>query len=575
MRVAAIIPTFNNLIDLRIIINELNRERSIVNIYIINNGDEFSEKFDNSKVFHSNENLGWLKAINFGLKEAYKDETITHFLVINDDVRLSPKFVSGLLETDNEVPGSLIGPVYNDTNVYQVLLNQVPARDYTPRMTTKEVPFLDGVCLFFSRNFFDEVGLLNEEDFEGYAWGADYELSYRARQKGRKIITTELSYLTHKRASTAKRHDNKYTQIAGQEADTTLKKLYGNEWQRRLSDEYLYLENQYQTLPKVNVLFLYDKNKFSTRHSQSRLHYMKALEESCNVYYWGFGFDDFINDSELEKRILNKFKKIDFVFAYRPKSFIGLKNLSIPIVLEYNEMINRAVREESAYDEIKETNPSIVFCRLRNEMINFSKYFPQTKFVINLHCHNRNIFSAQHHNKDIDIGLVGDLNKDIYPFRERLRKILDEMKTLGYNTEYRFFKKSDPSDPETHLVNLANYIASCKICVTCTTVMKERIAKLVEIPACGTLLACDTPDDYEEEIFPDRIRLETYMSDQEIIYQLKKHLDDNDLLSKLYLDSIEWSSDRSMDRYAKKITRYLHQYQQLKLIENITTFRTN
>lgn len=163
-------------------------------------------------------NMGWLKACNIGVKDAIENTAISvvdAVVLLNNDVVLSKRFFRGLCLAYKASGAGLIGPFYDDVNVYQRPIYYVdeshqgpvdcPAADsYIPRSREEVVPFIDGTCMFIPREVWEEVGPLDEEHFGLYGWGADFDYTLRVKATGRQVMATERSYLNHLGRATTK-----------------------------------------------------------------------------------------------------------------------------------------------------------------------------------------------------------------------------------------------------------------------------------------------------------------------------------------------------------------------------------
>lgn len=285
---------------------------------------------------------------------------------------------------------------------------------------------------------------------------------------------------------------------------------------------------------------------------------MQALGEQTDLTWWGIGYEGYAPDETVFINLGGK--KFDFIFTYKPLQFKGLEKLNTPLVIEYNEMIDRPNREEIATRELSIAKPDIVIGRLKNEMQPFVPLFPNIHWLHIPHAANKNIFHDYELKTKYDVTLIGNLNEQYYPFRQRLYRLLPKFANKGFRVKYKFFPRSADNDLDKHLVSLAQFINSSKICITCSSFMKERIAKLVEIPMSGSVLACDTPPGYEDTLCPARIKIEPWMTDSEIINTLVSHLENSKKLEKMKEQSLEWAQKYTMEKYATKVTQHLEDY---------------
>ena len=284
-----------------------------------------------------------------------------------------------------------------------------------------------------------------------------------------------------------------------------------------------------------------------------------AKQPEVELTWWGIGYEDFDQEKTLRENL--KGKQFDFIFVSKPLQFKGWEELNTPVVMDYNEMIERPNKPETALQELISIKPSIVIARLKHEMKMFQMMFPQIHWVHIPHSANENIFKDYGLPKIYDITLTGVLQPEYYPFRQRLHSLLPELQKLGLKAEYGFFGKDlEAADRDQHLVDMAKYINQSKICMTCSSFMEERLAKFVEIPAAGSVLACDPPFGYGD-VMPPCIAIEPWMTDKEIIDTLLSYLKQPMKLADMQKASLEWAKEYTMDKYAKKVLQVLKNYQ--------------
>jgi GT2 family glycosyltransferase len=73
------------------------------------------------------------------------------FVLLNNDVRLSPFFVTGLLQAMEATGGDVVSPLYDHYWPHQRRSYSGPAEDYRGRSHEYLVPFVDGTCIVIGR----------------------------------------------------------------------------------------------------------------------------------------------------------------------------------------------------------------------------------------------------------------------------------------------------------------------------------------------------------------------------------------------------------------------------------------
>jgi hypothetical protein len=182
-------------------------------------------------------------------------------------------------------------------------------------------------------------------------------------------------------------------------------------------------------------------------------------------------------------------------------------------------------------------------------------------FIFLIHA-EKTIFYDMNINRDIDILLCGALGRH-YPLRNRFKEILKKMpskynciehKHPGYNYGDSYTNK--------YLKIFAEEINRAKICLTCTSKYKYRLGKMVEIPMCGSVLACDLPGQDENEFKEFMIVLDEKMTDNEIVNKLIYYLENNHKLIELKQKGLIWSQNYIQEYYAIKL------HNELNLLKN-------
>lgn len=239
---AAVIPVHNRK-HIDRLLRELEVEAHLVRVYVVHNSDS-GTRFDAPEdltdleviTIEPGTNLGWLRGSNLGLSHAAIDPKNTSFLLLNDDICLSPGFIQGLLDAERANPkAGLFGPMYDDVWAAQKVLKPVPARMYRPSEVEREAWGVDGTAMFLPRTTIESVGLLDEEHFGNTGWGADIDYALRVRASGAAVLVTERAYLNHLRGQTASMvHGENYVSQGLQELESGLAIKYGADWRELL-----------------------------------------------------------------------------------------------------------------------------------------------------------------------------------------------------------------------------------------------------------------------------------------------------------------------------------------------------
>jgi GT2 family glycosyltransferase len=169
---------------------------------------------------------GYAKAMNLGIVQALHQKS-DYICLANDDIEimdarwiqgiwdtfaLNPERIMGVSPMNPRIPGWGYNVKYNpeplpykteyDKKEYDYLLegdftnNQTPLPDSFPKQIKGSI--VDGAIFimpYFKREFFEEIGLLDERFFPGS--GEDMDMMARAYQKNYRIVSTSLSWVWH------------------------------------------------------------------------------------------------------------------------------------------------------------------------------------------------------------------------------------------------------------------------------------------------------------------------------------------------------------------------------------------
>lgn len=143
-------------------------------------------------------NLGWAGGSNFIFRYAFANG-YTHAMTLNNDTRLSPGFADGVLDPRIPEDAGIVVPVYDDTSGHLRIVSEYrgPAADYQAKPVLRKLPFTDGCAFMITKTAWLAVGDFDERAFGKFSWGADVDLSLRARKAGFGVYATEMAYINH------------------------------------------------------------------------------------------------------------------------------------------------------------------------------------------------------------------------------------------------------------------------------------------------------------------------------------------------------------------------------------------
>lgn len=219
------------------LLDEIELEEDCV-VTIVDNGGEINKKRLSTRnvdiyVLSPGENLGWCRGNNYALADLLRSRSklTSGVLLLNDDVSISPGFVSGLREASKGK--HVVGPYYDCVWEQQRLPKRYIARQYPAKSIDYTVNFIDGTAMYIPMNILQDVGLLDSGRFGQYGWGADFDYSIRTYGAGYSVVATMRSYLNHIKQGTAKDIDG-YEGKAGAEMNAGMRLKYGKHWKSLL-----------------------------------------------------------------------------------------------------------------------------------------------------------------------------------------------------------------------------------------------------------------------------------------------------------------------------------------------------
>ncbi len=329
---------------------------------------------------------------------------------------------------------------------------------------------------------------------------------------------------------------------------------------------HFYLQNNIAIKEKIhkttNILYLVDKITFITKMSRVRFNALETLSHIpfVRVIYWGNGWNNYVSSDSIIANIKSLGLKIDFVICYKPESIIDFDKLNIPKCMTYNEMWD----EDLTLKEINSCRPDLIVCHHENDMIRYRQLSKNIscnpKFVHIPHCADKNIFRDLNLNKSIDVLLCGSIGRH-YPLRVRLREIIKKMPSKYVCKEYDHpgYLHGD-SFTNIYLHDFAKVINQSRICITCTSKYKYRLGKMVEIPMCNSVLACDLPNQDKDVFCNIMIEISNEMNDDQIINKLCYYLDNEIELNKVRQLGYVWAQTYVQEYYANSLLYQLNTF---------------
>ncbi len=207
-----------------------------VRVVVVDNAGDYTPARPDPRlsVVRPGKNLRWIGAANWSLRTAAASGDAA-CVVLNNDTRLSPHFLVSLLSPLAEPDIALVAACYDDFWLHQ-RAREVPAEAaaYVSRPGYRDVPFCDGTAIAFSVPAISRIGLLDQVAFPRHGYGADLDLSLRAREAGLRCVVTDECYVSHLRRATMDQDPENSAERNRSEILTGMDSKWGEGWRARV-----------------------------------------------------------------------------------------------------------------------------------------------------------------------------------------------------------------------------------------------------------------------------------------------------------------------------------------------------
>ena len=167
-----------------------------------------------AELIKNQENLGFAKAVNQGIKRAQGE----YILLLNSDVFIKENAISKMIEyLESDLDAAIAAPkIFFPNGRVQIsagrfpnltreflrlfkLYNVIPistlmSKNEMESHREREIDWVSGACMLFKRELTDKIGFFDEKYFLGVE---DIDFCYRARKKGFKNIYYPMSTVIH------------------------------------------------------------------------------------------------------------------------------------------------------------------------------------------------------------------------------------------------------------------------------------------------------------------------------------------------------------------------------------------
>lgn len=253
--------------------------------------------------------------------------------------------------------------------------------------------------------------------------------------------------------------------------------------------------------------------RYNWTHSLFRL----EIGRHHNTVYYGDGYPNYVHGKSIPQ-VVKESGPFDLLLTYGLKytePFENIGDVNIPkvhIVVDYFNGAGSGTYERN-HKLFNRDKYNLYFCVVSHEVRNLVKNGVCSKAFLLPFSIDTNIYKNLNLKKDIDVFAVFTTNNKVYPNREKVHKLLKEMKGVSC-----FTKRVEHED-------YINKINRSKICITSNNKFKSLSIKYYEIMACGSLLLADEPEDLKELGFIDGKHLVIYKNLNDLKDKIFYYLD--------------------------------------------------
>ena len=299
------------------------------------------------------------------------------------------------------------------------------------------------------------------------------------------------------------------------------------------------------------ILYLCSREIYESKMSRVRFHAVAALASRCEMRLTGNGWEGYQSEETVRENVARLYGGgfPDAVLAYKPMEHREFREVPCLKVITYNEMWD----VEGTTREIVDSGADLIVAHHRNDIERYA-HLRDTRFVNISHCAETSIFRDYGLDKDVDVLLVGALDDYHYPFRARLKALVEEHLAQSLRCHVLPHPGYDLRAIQGPvLADYARQINRAKIAVTCSSRWKYRLAKYVEIPMCASLLAADLPDEDQDFFRQFMLVLDPADADRDILDKLAHYARDDEARRRRVRAGLTASREYTQEHYALRL----------------------
>ena len=289
-----------------------------------------------------------------------------------------------------------------------------------------------------------------------------------------------------------------------------------------------------------------------------------AIERHPDVksfLYSGIGWDNYDESRTVSDNInvlYPNVEKPDLIMLFQPQLYKGIADVDTLKCWRLNEMYSTLSGESISKFKI-----DIFMFHHLNELMRFRE-FKELKgsFLENIpQLVDIDIFKNYKEKKEYDLLLVGFVDRKHYPFRCRLKKLMEGNWKHKYNCKVLKHPGYTSENPAKIQVDFSREINKAKITLTCSSKYKYALSKYVEVPRSYSLLAADLPDEGHDFYSSYMLVLDPNDSDDILEGKLKYYLENSEEREKLVRKGYDLvTKERNQKVYADSFVNIVKKY---------------
>ncbi len=306
----------------------------------------------------------------------------------------------------------------------------------------------------------------------------------------------------------------------------------------------------------MKLLYLCSKLYWNQKVPRTRFYAVEAIGRLIDVHNSGIGFGDW-DDSLRINENLDAIYGSDWpnaILVYKPEQYHGW-GFPLPLTIT---TFNDAWETSTRLNDIRLPRCKLVIMHHANEMTEWQQRCSEVRFVNISYPINPEMFYAKDVEKQIDILLTGAIDSKIYPLRHRFREMIKAGAFKPFHAVVRNHSGYRIDDPHAEAIAYASALRSAKICLADTSCYGYAAEKYHEIPACGSVLCGNLPDERQSEFSKFMIVIDPDWNADRIVREIRYYLERPLLLQNLAEEGRDYIHENfTTEHYAKRFVEAL------------------